>query len=149
DLRLWHRQGLRDHADSRHDHLHVHGGRGLPFLHRRMAAPCAAASASDLRLPMYRGFHLIPPDTRIHFMRYHNVALAFSVIMVVGSILLIAFKGLNFGVDFAGGILMEVTAPGPADLGSLRSQISGLGLGEASLQEFGKAETVLIRLQHQ
>jgi len=98
---------------------------------------------------MYRGIHLIPHDTRIDFMRYHKITFALSVVMVVGSILLIAFKGLNFGVDFAGGILMEVTAPHPADLASLRSQVSGLGLGEASLQEFGKPETVLIRLQHQ
>jgi preprotein translocase subunit SecF len=114
-----------------------------------VAAPRAAASVADLRSPMYRGFHVIPHDTRIDFMRYHKITFALSVIMVVGSILLIAFKGLNFGVDFAGGILMEVTAPGPADLGKLRSQLSDLNLGEASLQEFGKAQTVLIRLQHQ
>src|SRR5262245_18045552 len=98
---------------------------------------------------MYRGLHFIPQDTRIDFMRYHKITFAFSVIMVVGSILLIAFKGLNFGVDFAGGILMEVTAPGPADLGQLRSQLEHLSLGEAALQQFGKPETVLIRLQHQ
>jgi preprotein translocase SecF subunit len=114
-----------------------------------MAAPRAAASAADLRSPMYRGFHLIPHDTRIDFMRYHKITFGFSMLMVLGSILLIAFKGLNFGVDFAGGILIEVTAPGPADLGKLRSQIADLDLGEASLQEFGKAETVSIRLQHQ
>ncbi|HZF32346.1 MAG TPA: protein translocase subunit SecF [Candidatus Angelobacter sp.] len=98
---------------------------------------------------MYRGLHLIPHDTRIDFMRYHKVTFAFSMIMVVGSILLIAFKGLNFGVDFAGGILMEVTAPGPADLSKLRLQLTELGLGEVSLQQFGKPETVSIRLQHQ
>lgn len=98
---------------------------------------------------MYRGIHVVPHNTRIDFMRYHKITFAFSMIMVLGSILLIAFKGLNFGVDFAGGILMEVTAPGPANLTQLRSQLSGLGLGEASLQEFGKAERVLIRLQHQ
>jgi len=98
---------------------------------------------------MYRGLHLIPHDTRIDFMRYHKVTFALSMIMVVGSILLIAFKGLNFGVDFAGGILMEVTAPEPPDLGSLRSELSKLALGEASLQQFGKPQTLLIRLQHQ
>jgi preprotein translocase SecF subunit len=72
-----------------------------------------------------------------------------SVIMVVGSILLITFKGLNYGVDFAGGILMEVKTAGPADLGAMREQLSALGLGEASLQEFGAPDTVLIRLQRQ
>lgn len=98
---------------------------------------------------MYRGLHLIPHDTRINFMRYHKITFALSMIMVVGSILLIAFKGLNFGVDFAGGILMEATAPGPADLSRLRLQLTELGLGEVSLQQFGKPETILIRLQHQ
>jgi preprotein translocase SecF subunit len=98
---------------------------------------------------MYRGLHLIPHDTRINFMRYHKVTFALSMIMVVGSILLIAFKGLNFGVDFAGGIEIEATAPGPADLSALRSQLSQLQLGEVSLQQFGKPETFSIRLQHQ
>ena len=96
---------------------------------------------------MYRGVHLIPPDTRIDFMRYHKITFALSMIMVVGSILLIAFKGLNFGVDFAGGVWMEVTAPGPADLGALRSQFSQLHLGEGTLQQLDKPERVGIRFQ--
>jgi preprotein translocase SecF subunit len=98
---------------------------------------------------MFRGLHIIPHDTRIDFMRFHRIAFAFSVAMVVGSILLIAFKGLNFGVDFAGGILMEVRTEGPADLASMRNQISDLGVGEVALQEFGTPDTVLVRLQKQ
>lgn len=98
---------------------------------------------------MYRGLHLIPHDTRIDFMRYHKLTFAVSVIMVVASILLIAFKGLNYGVDFAGGILIEVGSQGPADLTKMRSLLSDQGLGEVSLQEFGAPENVLIRLQHQ
>ena len=98
---------------------------------------------------MFRGLHIIPHDTRINFMRFHRVAFALSVAMVVGSILLIAFKGLNFGVDFAGGILMEVKTEGPADLAAMRNQLSDLGVGEVALQEFGAADTVSIRLQKQ
>jgi preprotein translocase subunit SecF len=98
---------------------------------------------------MYRGFHFIPHDTRIPFMRYHKLTFALSVIMVIGSILLIAFKGLNFGVDFAGGILIDATAPGPVDLAVVRTELTNLGLGEISLQQFGKPENILIRLQHQ
>lgn len=98
---------------------------------------------------MFRGIHLIPHDTKINFLRFHKVTFMISVIMVVGSILLIAIKGLNYGVDFAGGILMEVKTEGPADLGAMREQLSSLGLGEASLQEFGAPDTVLIRLQRQ
>jgi preprotein translocase SecF subunit len=98
---------------------------------------------------MYRGLHIIPPDTRIDFMRYHKPTFIISVLMVVASILLIAFKGLNYGVDFAGGILIEVGTQGPADLTSMRSELSGLDLGEVSLQEFGEPDKVLIRLRHQ
>jgi preprotein translocase SecF subunit len=98
---------------------------------------------------MFRGFHIIPHDTRINFMRVHKITFAISVIMVVGSLLLIAFKGLNFGVDFAGGILMEVTTQGPADLGAMRDQLSELDIGEVALQEFGESDKVLIRVQKQ
>jgi len=98
---------------------------------------------------MFRGLHIIPHDTRIDFMRLHRIAFALSVAMVVGSILLIAFKGLNFGVDFAGGILMEVHTQGPADLGAMRDELSGLDVGEVALQEFGDPDKVLIRLQKQ
>lgn len=98
---------------------------------------------------MFRGIHIIPHDTRIDFMRFHRIAFALSVAMVVGSILLIAFKGLNFGVDFAGGILIEVRTEGPADLGEMRDELSDLDVGEVALQEFGAADTVLIRLQRQ
>lgn len=98
---------------------------------------------------MYRGFHLIPHDTRIDFMRHHKITFALSVLMVVASILLIAFKGLNYGVDFAGGTVMEVRFPAAADLGEVRGKLSDLNLGEVAVQEFDDANTVLIRLQQQ
>ncbi|MGH7185551.1 MAG: protein translocase subunit SecF [Pseudomonadota bacterium] len=98
---------------------------------------------------MFRGIRIIPHDTKIDFLRFHKITFMISVLMVVGSILLIAFKGLNYGVDFAGGILMEVKTEGPADLAQLREQLSSLGLGEVSLQEFGAPDTVLLRLQRQ
>jgi SecD/SecF fusion protein len=64
--------------------------------------------------------------------------------------LVIAFQpGLEKGIDFKGGIVMELRTPGPADLGRLRSATSGLGVGDVGLQEFGDASTVLARLPAQ
>lgn len=98
---------------------------------------------------MIRPLHLVPPDTRIDFMRYHRITFALSMILVVGSILLIAVKGFNFGIDFSGGIMMDVRTQGPADLAAMRSALSRLGLGEVALQEFGSLDSVLIRVQRQ
>jgi preprotein translocase subunit SecF len=98
----------------------------------------------------YRGLHIVPHDTRINFMRFHKATFAVSVILVVASLLLIFFKGLNFGVDFAGGIRMEVQAKsGVADLADMREKLSGSNLGEVSLQRFGEPQFALIRLQYQ
>jgi preprotein translocase SecF subunit len=98
---------------------------------------------------MFRPIHLIPPGTRIDFMRFHKITFALSVLMVVGSFVLIFAKGLNFGIDFAGGIVMEVQTKGPADLATMRQQLSGTGLGEVSLQQFGEPDEVMIRIQRQ
>jgi len=99
---------------------------------------------------MFGGVHLIRPDTRIDFMRIHRPLMMLSIAMVLASLLLVAFKGLNFGIDFRGGILMEVrTTEGPADLAKMREELSNLGLGEVYLQQFGSPQDVLIRLRQQ
>jgi len=98
---------------------------------------------------MWKPIHLVRPNTRIDFMRWHRITFAVAVIMTLGSIGLFVFKGLNFGIDFAGGILMEVRAPQQPDLADMRGRLSGLGVGEVSLQSFGDPNTVLIRLPQQ
>lgn len=94
-----------------------------------------------------RGIQFVPADTKIRFMAWQRVFLALSAVVVVGSLLLVAVKGLNLGIDFRGGILFEVRTEGAADLGGLRRQLDDLGLGEISLQEFGAADDLLIRLE--
>lgn len=98
---------------------------------------------------MFKPIHLVPANTRINFMRNHKITFAISVLLVLGSIGLLFTKGLNFGIDFAGGILIEARAPEQPDLGVLRERLGGLGLGEVALQAFGDQNDVLIRLPQQ
>jgi preprotein translocase SecF subunit len=95
-------------------------------------------------------FRFIPDRTNIPFIRYQRLAYAVSGALIALSVLLLPIKGLNFGIDFQGGILIEVRVPGPrADLGAMRATLGGLGLGEVALQEFGQANDVLIRIERQ
>ena len=97
-----------------------------------------------------RSFRLIPDETRIPFVRYQYWAYAFSGALVLLTLILLPTKGLNFGIDFRGGILMEVGVPGPsADLAAMRSTLERLNLGEVALQEFGGPANVLIRVERQ
>jgi preprotein translocase SecF subunit len=96
-----------------------------------------------------RSFRLIPDDTKIPFVRYQYWAYAFSAALIALTLILLPTKGLNFGIDFRGGILIEVGMPGAADLGAMRSTLGNLDLGEVALQEFGAPENVLIRVEHQ
>ncbi len=92
---------------------------------------------------------LVPPDTKIDFIGKRPFAFAFSLVLVALSVGFYFGKGLNYGIDFRGGILMEVRTPGPADLQQMRGVLSGLGLGEVALQEFGAPTDVLIRIEKQ
>jgi preprotein translocase SecF subunit len=97
-----------------------------------------------------RSFRLIPDDTKIPFVRYRYFAYAFSGALILLTLILLPTKGLNFGIDFQGGILIEVGMPGPtADLAAMRSTLGDLGLGEVALQEFGEPSNVLIRVERQ
>lgn len=91
----------------------------------------------------------IPDDTHIPFMRQRLVAMASSAAAVLLSVLLVLVVGLNFGIDFRGGTLVEVRTTGPAELGRLRDLLGGLDLGEVQLQNFGEQREVLIRFERQ
>jgi len=92
---------------------------------------------------------LIPPGTNIRFIDKRIIALFVSSFLVVGSLGLYMTKGLNLGIDFLGGVMIEAQTKGPADIVDLRKRVSGLGLGDTTLQEFGEADVVLIRVQRQ
>jgi preprotein translocase subunit SecF len=92
-----------------------------------------------------RRLRLVPDDTRVPFFRYRWIAFAWSVVVLAGTILLVATSGLNLGVDFRGGVLLEVRTPGPADLALMRSTLGELDLGDVSLQTAGGDDQVMIR----
>ncbi len=82
----------------------------------------------------------------INFIGFRFVAFVLSAILIIGSISLSATKGLNFGTDFTGGILMEVKTPETANLAELRIQLNDLDIGDVQLQEFGSDRDILINI---
>lgn len=87
--------------------------------------------------------------THIDFMGKRKLAFFFSLLLSIGSFVLLFQKGLNFGIDFAGGIVMEVRTNEPLPLSELRKTLGREKLGEISLQYFGSDRDILIRLQQQ
>jgi preprotein translocase subunit SecF len=89
---------------------------------------------------------LVPESTNVDFLRWRGVAIGISILLLIASVALIAVKGLNYGVDFAGGQVIRVTFAQAPSLDTLRDQIGNLGVGQPSIQEFGSPRGVAIRL---
>jgi len=97
-----------------------------------------------------RLLRIVPDDTKFNFMRFRRISFPISAMLSIAAILLYFFHGLNFGIDFIGGTLIEVqTKAGPADLAKMRTTIGALQLGEFQLQQFGAPDDVLIRISEQ
>ncbi len=89
---------------------------------------------------------LIPAETKFTFVRHRWPAMLTSAALIVGSLVAFGIYGLNFGIDFRGGTMVEVAAKDPIDIAALRSRIAALDIGEAQIQQFGAPNDVLIRL---
>jgi preprotein translocase SecF subunit len=99
---------------------------------------------------MFRGFSFVPPDTKIDFVRLRTISWVVSALLTVVPLILVYTHGLNFGIDFEGGTLIEIkTKESTADLASIRSKINALNIGEVQIQEFGAPDNVLIRIAAQ
>lgn len=98
---------------------------------------------------MMRLLKLVPDDTNIQFLKWRNIAIILSIILTVASIALTATRGLNFGVDFAGGQMIQATFTEEAEapVVDLREDIAALGIEGASIQRFGEPNQVSIRMR--
>ncbi len=96
-----------------------------------------------------RGLRYIPQNSNINFIGVRMLAFIFSAVIILGSIGITAQKGLNLGIDFTGGTIIEVRTPVVPNIEDLRSSLNSLGLGSISIQEFGQADDLLIRLPEQ
>ena len=93
---------------------------------------------------------IVPDNTHFDFIRFRRISFPISAVLSIIAITLYFTHGLNFGIDFSGGTLMEVQSKtGPVDIAKMRFTVSNLGLGEVQLQEYGSPDTVLIRIAQQ
>ena len=89
---------------------------------------------------------LVPSKPDFKFVRYNRRAFVFSSVLIIGSLLAFLMQGLNFGIDFKGGILVEISSSEPVDIAGLRGRMQTLDLGEVQIQQFGTPTDVLIRV---
>lgn len=95
---------------------------------------------------MWTGLKLVPDNTKIDFIGQRYFAFFVTFVMIAGSIALLATKGLNYGIDFTGGTLIEIETTVTPDVAALRKDLNNLNLGDISIQEFGNDKTLLIRV---
>jgi preprotein translocase subunit SecF len=111
-----------------------------------LIAVLTVVSVLDLLPPL----RIVPDDTHFDFTQFRRISFPISATLSIVAIVLFFTHGLNFGIDFKGGTLMEVRAKsGTADLAQMRATLGSLGLGEVQLQEFGGPADVLLRVAEQ
>ena len=94
-------------------------------------------------------FKLVPESTNISFMSMRKLFMGISGGGLIAAIALTAVLGLNFGIDFRGGTMVEVRTPAAADLGEIRSTVRDLDFGDVQVQSFGSERDVLVRVEEQ
>ena len=95
-----------------------------------------------MRLPI----RLIPTKTNFDFISYKSVAFAFSIFISIAAILMLFIKGLNLGVDFSGGIILEARLSGASSIHDVRKSLSKYGYHNAVIQNLNQSQDIVIRL---
>jgi preprotein translocase SecF subunit len=93
-----------------------------------------------------RTLKLVPAKTNITFIKHRTLAMGLSIFLMIASIGVFFTHGLNFGIDFKGGTLIEASAEDAVDIAALRDRLNNMDIGEVQIQEFGKETDVLIRI---
>lgn len=92
-------------------------------------------------------FEIMKTDKTIDFMRWSKVTFVLSLLMIAASVVTLSTKWLNWGLDFTGGTLIEVGFEQPANLDQIRGALEAKGFGDATVQNFGSARDVMVRLR--
>jgi len=98
---------------------------------------------------MQHQFRQLIKDTHIDFMAKRRTAMIISIVVLVLSILVIAVRGINWGLDFTGGTVVEVVYPAPVDIPDVRAALAEANFTGAEVQHFGTSSDVLIRIAPQ
>ena len=85
---------------------------------------------------------------KIDFLKIKNIATILSVIAIISSLFFLVYKNLNFGIDFKGGTLIELKKDNNLTIAEIRSQLSGLNIGDIQIQTFGSDNIILIRIEN-
>jgi preprotein translocase subunit SecF len=92
---------------------------------------------------------IVPHNTSINFMGFRFITFSIALVISIISVLGVTFKGLNYGIDFRGGYILEVRMPEVQDVPKLRDNLNNLGLGEVMLQQVGNDRDFMIKLETQ
>src|SRR3989344_902504 len=92
---------------------------------------------------------LVPDNTNFRFLRWRHIAMGISIFSIIASLVLVGVRGLNLGVDFVGGQMIQVTFDKVAEapVAELREDIEALNLGESTIQRFGQPNQVSVRMR--
>src|SRR5512146_1400814 len=112
-----------------------------------MRSPRRSTVAASSRPCRCKRMEIFDPHSNINFLRWRKISITISALLIILSILAITVRGLNYGLDFTGGVLIEASYQKPVDTGEVRDALSAGGFENAVVQSLGGTRDISIRLQ--